>query len=585
MKKTLAVIVFLIGAATLLVAQEKQKKVFRAEDNKLYVNKDLGIYLWLSTSPDEESEKVRLLSDSSHRYTNPMYFDTEGYNTVRSPWAVDTSTKRVIYPLRDIIFEVYADGLPPASKSTYHSALYRIISGKKYYGDDLRVGIKSWDAVSGVQNIYYTLNTSSETKYSDEIKGFREGENTLKFYAIDRVGNIEKVREEIFYIDQTPPKTSYIIEGNRNERYVSASAKIKLESTDNLSGVKAIYYRVNTGAYRKYYNPIPVSVFASDETAISFYAEDNLGNKEKAQIIGSKNNPIAVQGSSENIVFEFYVDKDPPEVKIDLSGDSYKGKYTYISGRTHIIISAEDEKAGVDKMNYSINSNSIDQEYTEPISLQNEGLQYVRAKAIDFVGNVSPVVVKACYGDFQPPVSTLTVGAPKFSSRDTLFISSKSKISIKAVDEGSGVEGIYYSLDNDSSKSYTQPFYLDQSGAHNISHGAIDQVNNKEEGKKLEVYVDNLPPAINHDFSVESIGNKTVRDELYTIYPTNVMLYLSATDARSGSDRIEYAINGGSTQTSNPVKGFVPGNYLIEVKAYDVLGNQSSKTIKFSIEK
>jgi hypothetical protein len=166
-----------------------------------------------------------------------------------------------------------------------------------------------------------------------------------------------------------------------------------------------------------------------------------------------------------------------------------------------------------------------------------------------------------------------------------LFISSKSKISINASDTRSGVEGIYFSLGNDSAKSYTQPFYLKQGGAHKIIYGAIDRVNNKEEETVLEAYVDNLPPTINYNFSVESIGNKIVREEVYTIYPTNVMLYLSATDARSGSDRIEYSINGGANQTTNPVKGFVAGNYLIEVEAYDVLGNQSSEVIKFAIEK
>jgi hypothetical protein len=342
---------------------------------------------------------------------------------------------------------------------------------------------------------------------------------------------------------------------------------------------------VNTGTYRRYSNPIPVSVFTSDETAISYYAEDNLGNKEKPQVIGGKNNPISIEGESQNMVFEFYIDKDSPEVKVELLGDSYTGKYTHISARTKIIITAEDEKAGVDKILYSINSTVIDQEYQESLSLQNEGLQYLRIKATDFVGNTSPVIVKSYYGDFQPPVSTLTVGAPKFSSRDTLFISSKSKISIEASDTRSGVAGIYYSLGSDSVRSYNGSFYLKQGGAHKIAYNAVDKVNNKEPEQLLETYVDILPPSINYNFSVESIGNKTVREDIYTIFPTNVMLYLSATDARSGSDRIEYTINDGVTQTKNPVKGFTPGNYLIEVKAYDVLGNQSSEIIKFAIEK
>lgn len=591
MKKTLFVISILLGASVLLIAQEpkeNKKKVYKAEDDKLYVNKKLGIYLWLSTSPDEQSEKIRLVSDSSHRYTNPMYFDTEGYNTVRSPWAVDTTTKRIIYPLQDVIFEVYADGIAPVSQASYKSNVNRMIEGKKYYGSDLVISIKSRDGVSGVQSTYYQLNNITDSKYVDELKGFKEGENTLKYYAIDRVGNIEKMKDEKFYIDKTAPKTVYTIEGNKNEKYVSANAKIKLESTDGLAGVKAIYYRVNNGTYRRYYNPIPVTIIKSDEDAISFYAEDNLGNKEKPQTIGAKNSSIKIEGetgSRENVVFEFYIDRDPPVISMDISGDSYTGKYTYISGRTKINITAEDEKAGVEKIQYSINSNVIDLEYTEAVSFENEGLQYVRAKATDYVGNTSPVLTKSYYGDLKSPLSTLNVGAPKFSSRDTLFISSKSKISIKATDNLSGTANILLTLNQEDQGDYQEPFFLEKPGPHKISYQAVDRVNNKEPVQILELYVDNLPPVINYNFSVESIGNKTVRDDIYTIFPTNVMLYLSATDARSGSDRIEYSINGGANQTTNPVKGFTPGNYSIEVKAYDVLGNQSSEVIKFAIEK
>ena len=156
MKKILSVFVLMIIFSVLLQAQTPQtpqKKIYPSED-KLFINKDLGVYLWLSTSPDPNSEKHRLLSDSSTRYTNPMYFDTEGYNTFRSPSEVDTATKRVIYPLHDIIFEVYADGLPPVTKVKYHYATTRYIDGKRYYDTDLKVELQSSDAVSGVETIW-----------------------------------------------------------------------------------------------------------------------------------------------------------------------------------------------------------------------------------------------------------------------------------------------------------------------------------------------------------------------------------------------------------------------------------------------
>ena len=94
-----------------------------------------------------------------------------------------------------------------------------------------------------------------------------------------------------------------------------------------------------------------------------------------------------------------------------------------------------------------------------------------------------------------------------------------------------------------------------------------------------------MPPAIHHHFSVEPIGEKVVRDEDYTIYPAHAMLYIAATDVHAGTRGIEYTINGGAIMTSNPLRNLSPGNYLIEVAAYDVLGNKHAEEIKFSIEK
>lgn len=563
-----------------------EKNIYRSEDNKLYINKDLGVYIWLSTSPDTNSEKHRLISDSSSRYSNPMYFDTEGYNTLRSPSEVDTSTKKVVYPLHDIIFEVYADGKNPVSKAVYHYLSTKIIDGKKYYDSSLKIELQGYDAVSGVENIWYKLNSDTFAPYSETLASFKEGENKLTFYAVDNVGNIEEVHEEFFFIDKTPPKTYYEIEGNTSEKYVSANAVIKLTSDDNLSGVQGIFYRINTGSFLRYTAPIPVKLLSNDQASISYYSEDNMGNKETIQTIGGKNGNLKVEGdaSGQNIVFEFYVDKDPPIVFLEINPDSFEGNYKYISPRSLFSIHAEDEKSGVDKMFYSVNTSRIETEYKEPFTIENKGLQYVRVQAVDYVGNSSVSVLQTFYCDPEPPKSTLNIGSPKFLSRDTIFVSSKTPFTISSKDEGAGVSSIRYAINKQQETEYKSSFNLETSGLTAIHFQATDKVNNTEEKNIAEIFVDNIPPVIHYHFSIESIGNKIVRDENYTIYPTNVMLYIAATDKYSGGEKIEYSINGGSLQAINPVKNFNSGNYLIEVNAYDVLGNKNTEVIKFSVE-
>jgi hypothetical protein len=584
---------FLILALTLpnVLCQEQlptsEKKVHKSEeDNKLYINKDLGIYLWLSTSPDPNAKKIRLLSDSSKKYSNPMYFDTEGYNTVRSPSIVDTNTKQPVYPQQDIIFEIYADGLSPVSKLNFESTKSKLIAKNWYYSSDLRIEITAKDAVSGIESINYSLNDKPFQIYKEKISGFNEGKNVIKYFGTDKVGNQEETKEKVFYIDKTPPITEFIIDGLGNGKYVSSKTKIQFSSQDSLSGLKAIYYRINEGKLTRYYKPIPVSVLGTDEGIISFYSEDNLGNKEKERLIGGKGTAIPIESgsASQNVTFEFYVDNDPPEIELHVEGDTYEGKYNFISPRSKIIINASDEKAGVEKILYSINSKMIDIQYDKPFSIEKEGMKYLRVKAVDYVKNVSPVQVHSFFCDRNAPQVKLTVGAPKYSSRDTLFVSDKTKFSISAIDNQSGVKAINYSLNNKDDIDYQSSFVVQKAGLQSISFFATDHVNNKNEIKNQEVFVDNVPPVIHTHFSVESIGNKTVRGKIYTIYPTNTMLYVAATDASSGGEKIEYRINDRAVLTANPIKNLAPGNYHVEVKAFDVLGNQSVENIKFAIE-
>lgn len=590
MKKYPFILLLLATSFCILEAQspeKNEKKVYRSEDNKLYINKNKGVYLWISTSPDPDGEKIRLVSDSSQKYSNPLYFDTEGYNTVRSPSAVDTNTKKTVYPIRDIIFEVYADGLPPSSKAVYKYSHTKTKDGKKYYSGPLSISLTSKDKVSGIQHLFYSLNSNTSSEYAATLSGAKEGENILKYYSIDKVGNKEDLNEEIFYLDNSSPKSDYKIVGDKNEKYVSANASIELSSVDNLSGVKAIFYKINNGKYIWYSKPIPAKALVNDQATISFYAEDNLGNKEKVKTIGSKEG-IQVEGndSPKDISFEFYVDREAPDVKIEIEvvGDLYKGKYSYVSPRTKFKITAADSKAGVEKINYSINSSLLSNNYQEAFLLDKVGLQYVHASASDYVGNVSAPIVKPFFNDAESPLTSMKISSPKFTSRDTLFVSSKTSFTLTASDAHSGVSSISYSIDGSEKQVYEKAFSISGSGLKTIRYAAIDKVGNTEKEKAQVVFVDNDSPKIHYQFSVESIGKKVVRDEDYTIYPSNAMVYIAATDSRSGGEKIEYSINSGTILSANPIKSLSPGNYLVEVFAYDVLGNQSKEVIKFAIE-
>jgi len=75
----------LSGLASGQKPDQEKPCIYVDAEGKLYINQQLPVYLWISTSPEENAPAYRLTSDSSKSYSNPMYFDTEGRNTIRSP--------------------------------------------------------------------------------------------------------------------------------------------------------------------------------------------------------------------------------------------------------------------------------------------------------------------------------------------------------------------------------------------------------------------------------------------------------------------------------------------------------------------
>ncbi len=172
------------------------------KDGKLYYNKNLPVYLWISTSPDDNSKDILMTSQTTKSYVNPMYFDTEGYNTLRTSYAVDTNTKKVAYPSKQVIFKVYADGYAPTI-SAHFSGIRKYYTGAKaVYKSGLKIKLYAKDYISGVENIYYSINNSEFRKYNNPVEFNENGSYCFKFYALDNTGNKSEEKEYNFEIKQ-----------------------------------------------------------------------------------------------------------------------------------------------------------------------------------------------------------------------------------------------------------------------------------------------------------------------------------------------------------------------------------------------
>ena len=261
----------------------------------------------------------------------------------------------------------------------------------------------------------------------------------------------------------TAPKTTYEIVGiNKGGTILAPSAKLKLSSTDNLSGVKTTYYKFDGGSSKGYYGMVSTSGLSDGEHEFTYYAVDNVKNMEGGE------------GGSNASVFKFYLDKIPPVPTHEVKGDQYKGRYLYVSPRTTFALAATDNKAGVKNIYYRIDGGERSTYSSEFKMTNTRGVHNVKYDANDLVENLSSNHYINVFMDNEGPETGIIYSNPQFMDRDTLFITSKSNISLKTRDDASGVKSVEYSVDGAGFKTYSQ-FNIDNEGYHTIKFRSTGQ--------------------------------------------------------------------------------------------------------------
>ncbi|MDR9398029.1 MAG: hypothetical protein RI562_03130 [Salibacter sp.] len=567
----------LLGAAGLVIsaslfAQSEPNKpsyenvVYQANGN-YYIQKSLPLYLKFSTTPDGKNYPLKSKSHPSD--ANPLYLDTEGINYIRSKWAVDPETGDPVRPQREVLMEVYADGISPRTTLRFSGAPKYVKGGTVYYGKGLNFSLSSRDGVSGVKETQYALG-GGYSKYSNEVAVNNEGAQTLYYYSADNVGNAEDTRSSDFTVDLSAPSSSHSIDGiTHNENILAPSTVFNLSSSDNLAGVKVTRYSFDNGSDRNYPGRITMAGLKDGNHTLYYYAEDNVDN-------------TATKKS-----FKFYLDRIAPEVNSKVVGDQYKGKYLYVSPRTKVNLTASDNKAGVKNIYYRIdggNRNTFSSDFNIPNKL---GTHSVKYDANDNVENLSTNHYLNVYMDNKSPETGIKYGNPQFFDRDTLFITSETEVTLFKSDVGSGVKSTKYSIDGGGEKDYST-FTIPGEGYHTTAFYSTDNVNNKESKKTSNVFVDNTAPDIFVNFSIDPIGKKGDKN----IYPNYVRMYVGATDKHTGTKQLFYSIDGeplrqySSPQTldiSELSRFRKKKKYEVKVVARDMLGNESEETFEFYV--
>jgi hypothetical protein len=575
MKKLAFLMLVLVLGQISVLSQEPlkhEKRIYVSPDGRMYIQRYLPIYVRMATSPDDSAENYVLKSEVTDKYSNPMYLDCEGYNTIRSPWIVDTITKKPIYPREDIIFEIYADSKPPVTEIDYGKASTYNARDKVYISDPQEIILKATDQLSGVENIYYSIDGSPFQVYKSPLIIDQEKEYNLKYYSADNVGNAEAVNSVVIVLDKTHPHTELQISEDKYENIISGRSKIILTAEDKAAGINDIFYSIDDGPVKEYAGPVRAAFLSQGDHKLAYHSTDNVNNTE-----------------ADN-TYDFYVDKTPPTIVQEILGKSFfAGGREYSSGRSQLKLTTFDNKAGVKEVFYSIN-NSEFLKYEKPVFLANvTGNLTVKAYALDNVNNRTESLEKGDktnipYVDLSGPSISYGFSGPKFMQRDTAYISNNTKIFLKATDSESGINRIEYAVDNGEAKLFEEPFSLEKEGPHDIKITGYDNVENTSV-LNLRIILDKTGPEIYSRFSILPSGKKDVNGKILDVYPNHVVLFLSSTDNVVGFNEMYYSVNDArEIKYAGLIRTFSPkGNYSVKIRAQDKLGNETSEKIDFVI--
>jgi len=108
----------------------------------------------------------------------------------------------MVYPAADIIFDVYADGRPPVTRVRISGKIQPSRDGMTCYSGRVEIILTATDFVSGVSSTYFSLNNHSFERYTKPFFVDHEGNHTLSWFSVDKVGNRELQQEKKFMVIQ-----------------------------------------------------------------------------------------------------------------------------------------------------------------------------------------------------------------------------------------------------------------------------------------------------------------------------------------------------------------------------------------------
>ena len=256
-------------------------------------------------------------------------------------------------------------------------------------------------------------------------------------------------------------------------------------------------------------------------------------------------------------------------------------------------VAVSDDASGVDRVEYQLDGglwkllpvvSPADGTYGtvwEPTPADG-GPHSVSFRATDKAGNTSAPVSVSFFVrqnlDTQPPVTTLLMGTPTHEADGTRFIAAGTVFTLLAADDLSGVAGTEYRIDSGPWMTYAAGFTLagQADGPHSVGYRSTDNAGNTEAAQQITVVLDTAAP-VSAMTATDPLGEGIVN-----IVSPNTEFTISATDALAGVKSTVYRIDSEPWQfVSGGIRltGRAAGTHTIAYKATDNVMNEEAEKV------
>jgi len=311
-------------------------------------------------------------------------------------------------------------------------------------------------------------------------------------------------------------------------------------------------------------------------------------DKVEVEEINNKNNKLDVAKSINNINREININKriNMGENDSQSSGNKSTTRLHFMIDDTpqtknYIIVPVNKEYSfnssspDIAKIFYSINDQNF-QEFNKEkkLNFSKDGYYNLFYYAVDNVGNKSKIITTFIAVDGTAPTVDL-VFTLYFYKEGIYYISPKSDFTFSASDNNSGVDKVYYSLNEGKFKEFDNTrFDFDKDKINSIKYYAVDRVGNQSNPVEKKIFIDSNPPVIEYKI----IGNSIPQKDGSFIVGGKATLEVTATD--NLLDSIYISINKGTPFLYTEPVVFKDNESDIVIEAFDRLRNSSKKSLK-----